>query len=239
VNEKYIPFRATVRGLQETDSATWEELSFLGRADRLYSYGGFNRSLTFNFTVQIGSIVELAPTWQRINYLMSLVKPANYTNPSVSPQNLYTRIMVPPMVMVTIGDLYKNQPIVIASAGITIPESATWETLNEINSPAWWSYMAGRIRTPQGEATYGQLPLTAEISINAYIIEQERAIVGAAHFGRAPHTEEYKKDEYRRTAPDYELPTKLHKSLVVHNTYPPPPIPRHEPPAISSDPIPD
>ncbi len=218
VNEKYIPFRATLRGLQETDSANWEELSFIGRADRLYSYGGFNRSLSFAFTVHVNSIVELAPTWQRINYLMSLTKPSNYTNnPSVrAGSNLHTRYMVPPMVMLTIGDLYKNQPIAIGSAGITIPDSAIWETLNENNSPEGWSYLAKYIKSPSVGKLYGQLPTTVEISINCYILEKERAIAGAAHFGHAPHTETYTKGEYRNVLPDSEQPNDLHKSLVVY-----------------------
>lgn len=221
VNEKYIPFRAIIRGLQETDSANWEELSFLGRADRLYSYSGFNRSLTFNFTVHISSLVELAPTWQRINYLMSMVKPANYTTPSRTASGLYTRFMVPPMVMVTIGDMYKNQPIILASAGITIPDTATWETLNSANSTEW-AYLADSIKAPKIEKRYGQLPLTAEISINAYILEQERAITGASHFGRAPHTEQYEEGEYKTTLPDNELPSDLHKSMVVYQSVTPP-----------------
>jgi len=217
VNDKYIPFRATIRGIQETDSANWEELSFIGRADRLYSYSGFNRSLTFSFTVHISSIIELAPTWQRINYLMSLVKPASYTSAATNRNlNLPARFMIPPMVMVTIGDMYKNQPIVIGSAGISIPDSALWETYNEANSLEW-AYLADYIKSPLVEKNYGQLPKTAEISINAYIIEKERAIVGAAHFGHAPHTEDYKKGEYRRTSPDYLAPTAMSKYLVVHN----------------------
>ncbi len=223
VNEKYIPFRAIIRGLQETDAANWEELSFIGRADKLYSYSGFNRSLTFGFTVHINSIVELAPTWQRINYLMSLVKPSRYTTterPEQSGLNnvrsLYTRFAVPPMVMVTIGDMYKNQPIVLASVGLSVPDTALWETLNPENSGEW-SYLVNYIKAPEVKKLYGQLPKTVDISINAYVLEQERAIVGAAHFGKAPHDEWYFKNSYRRTAPDEAEPTALHKSLVVYN----------------------
>jgi hypothetical protein len=221
VNDKYIPFRATIRGLQETVSANWEELSFIGRADRLYSYSGFNRSLTFNFTVVINSIVELSPTWQRINYLVSLTKPASYTRrdaPELANKSgVYTRYMVPPMVMVNVGDLYKNQPVVLASVGITIPDGASWETLNEYNSEEW-SYLANYIKAPNVGKKYGQLPRVAELSINCYLLEKERAVAGAAHFGHAPHTETYEKGVFRKTVPDFSEPTELHKSLVVYNT---------------------
>jgi hypothetical protein len=219
VNDKYIPFRATIRGLQETDSATWEELSFIGRADRLYSYSGFNRSLTFSFTININSIVELAPTWQRINYLVSLVKPSSYTQKAgvSNYNNLHTRFIVPPMVMLTVGDLYKNQPIILGSAGITIPDTALWETLNEHNSTEW-SYLADYIKAPTLGKMYGQLPKTVDVSVNCYLLEKERAIAGSANFGHAPHTERYEKDQYRTTAPDFANPSELHKSLVVYNS---------------------
>lgn len=215
VNKRYVPFRATIRGLQETDSVSWEELSFIGRADKLYSYGGFNRSLAFNFTVHISSVRELAPTWQRINYLMSLSKPSNYTsggqlNPS---KNLHTRFIVPPMVMLNIGDMYKNQPVVLSAIGLTVPDSATWETLNEYNSEEW-AYLVDYIKSP--DSLYAQLPKTVEISVTAYLLEKERAIAGAAHFGHAPHGEEYKETPYRKTAPDYAEPSDFHKALVVH-----------------------
>jgi len=218
VNQKYIPFRATIKGLQETDSVNWEELTFIGRADKVYSYGGFNRSLAFNFTVHIGSLIEMAPTWQRVNYLMSLVKPASYTrrdNKNDS-SGTYTRFMVPPMVMITIGDMYKNQPVVIGSLGITIPENTSWETLNEKNSTEW-SYLVDYIKSPKVGMNYGQLPRTMEISVNAYLLEKERAIVGAAHFGHAPHNEQYDEKFNVKTIPDNEFPTELHKSMVVYN----------------------
>jgi hypothetical protein len=215
VNDRYIPFRATIRGLQETDSANWEELTFLGRADRLYCYGGYNRSLSFSFKVVINSIHELSPTWQRINYLMSLVKPSTYTHNN--DENLHSRYIVPPMIMITIGDLYKNQPVVIGSAGINIPDSALWETLNEVNSTDGWSYLAWHIKSKTAKKFFGQLPKEAEISINCYVLEKERAIVGASHFGHAPHTEKYEKGKYREDSiPDARI-TDLHKSMVVYN----------------------
>ena len=68
VNDKYIPFRSAVKGLVENGNASWEELPFIGRADKVYSYGGFNRNASFTLKIVISSIKELGPTWQRINY---------------------------------------------------------------------------------------------------------------------------------------------------------------------------
>ena len=59
VNDKYIPFRATVKGISEGSTAFWDELRFIGRADQLYSYNGFSRTLNFSFNVVINSVTEL------------------------------------------------------------------------------------------------------------------------------------------------------------------------------------
>lgn len=199
VNDKYIPFRATVKGIAESSNAAWEELTFIGRADRLYSYGGFTRTLSFNFDVVISSVIELAPTWKRINYLMSLLKPARYTKsiPSTINESTipYNRFMIPPMVMLTIGDLYKSQPIVLNNLSMTVPEDAIWETMNEANADKGeWSYLVNYMKSNKIESDgkeFGQFPREARISVGCMLLEKERAIAGGAMFGHAPHTDDY------------------------------------------------
>jgi hypothetical protein len=185
VNQKYIPFRATVKGISEGNTAFWDELRFIGRADQLYSYNGFSRTLSFTFNVVVSSLSELLPTWQKINYMASCVKPSNYTAGAKFGDNRYSRFIVPPMFMVTIGDMYKFQPIVITSINVNIPDDASWETLNEVNSKRW-SYLNGIIKAPSVGKNYAQLPKEAEIAITCNLLEKERAIVGGSHFGHAP-----------------------------------------------------
>lgn len=197
VNDKYIPFRATVKGINEQAAAGWEELTFIGRADRLYSYGGFTRQLTFSFDIVISSIIELSPTWKRINYLMSLVKPSRYTKskPIDGKEMQYNRFMIPPMVFLTIGDLYKKQPVMLNNVSLAIPDDAAWETLNEENMAGKdWSYLVDYIKNAQ-KKPFGQFPREAKITVSAYLLEKERAIVGAANFGHAPHTDAYDRND--------------------------------------------
>jgi hypothetical protein len=212
VNDKYIPFRATVKGISEAATANWEELSFIGRADKLFSYSGFSRTLSFGFDVVVGSILELAPTWKRINYLMSLVKPSGYTtskNTSNDPYNeLFNRFMIPPMVMITIGDMYKSQPVIINSITLSIPEDSAWETLNEENSKEW-SYLVDYIKSSDVGKEFGQFPRQAQFQVNCTLLEKERAIVGAANFGHAPHSENYKKNDIN------QYPA-MHRALVEY-----------------------
>lgn len=189
VNQKYIPFRATVKGISEGNTAFWDELRFIGRADQLYSYNGFSRTLSFTFNVVISSISELLPTWQKINYMASCVKPSNYTVGDVVSQK-YSRFIVPPMFMFTLGDLYKFQPIVVTSINVNVPDDASWETLNELNSKEW-SYLNGMIKSPTTAKNYAQLPREAEIAITCNLLEKERAIIGGSHFGHAPRKDTF------------------------------------------------
>lgn len=190
VNKKYIPFRATVKGIQESLQSNWEEIKYINRADKLYTYGGFTRTLNFNFNVVITSIKELLPTWKRINYLAGLAKPANYTDGTV-----YSRFIIPPLIQFTIGDMYKNQPAVITQIGITIPDNASWETVaeNGANNPnqqddSVWEY--GRIQwtgpkngTNGAKGYYAQFPNECEISINMNLLEKELSHTGGSNYG--------------------------------------------------------
>jgi hypothetical protein len=169
-NQKYIPFRATVKGISERSVSSWDDFQYIGNADKVYNYKGFTRGFGFNFTVLAMSVKELLPMWQRINYLMGLTKPANYKN----------GFIVPPLVMLTIGDIYKNQPIVINSINMTIPDNAIWETVSE--SKGKFEYLNGRLKSNE-DVTLAQFPREAEISIDANILEKEKPKVGRNNFG--------------------------------------------------------
>jgi len=183
VNDKYIPFRATVKGISESNNALWDELRFIGRADALYSYSGFTRNLSFTFTVVINSLLELLPVWKRINYLASSVKPAEYTK--IKQNNITNSFIIPPMFMVTIGDLYKYQPIVITTVTVNIPENAVWETVSE-NSTEEWSFLSKIIKTTVSKGKIAQVPREIEVSIACNVLEKERPVVGGNHFGHSP-----------------------------------------------------
>lgn len=188
INKKYIPFRATVTGLNENLNADWTAIEYIGRADKLQSYKGFSRTLSFKFTVVANSIKELLPMWQRINYLVGLTKPANYTSGDQnSSSNIYSRFIIPPFVKFTIGDIYKNQPAVIKSVGMTIPDNCVWETLSEeydIKNDAW-TYLNGTIRWPDSKGKYAQFPRECDLNLSIDLLEKERPIAGGNNFGDA------------------------------------------------------
>ena len=193
VNQKYIPFNATVKGITDNNNSAWETIEYLGRPDKLYYYKGFERQVSFNFTVNAHSVKELMPMWQRINYLVGLTRPANYT------LQQYGGYMVPPMVQLTLGDFYKNHFVILTSCNVTIPDDASWETIPENASQAW-SYGVGKgiewlnsdtIINPRGnkarsKGRFAQFPRTADISIQMNVLEKDRPKTGRAIWGDAP-----------------------------------------------------
>lgn len=170
-NQKYIPFRATIKSLSERSVSSWDDFQYIGNADKVYNYKGFTRALTFNFTVAAMSVKELLPMWQRINYLMGLTKPANYKN----------GFIVPPLVMITIGDLYTEQPIVINSIGMTVPDNAIWETIPD--SGRGFEYLNGRLKS-NDSFFVAQFPRDVDINIDANILEKQKPKVGLNNFDR-------------------------------------------------------
>jgi hypothetical protein len=93
----------------------------MGRADKAYIYTGFERSVSFTFTVAATSRAEMQPMWQKINFL------STYTMPDYNTGGR----MVGPFMRITIGNLFQNTPIFIESLSVTIPDDATWELGDE------------------------------------------------------------------------------------------------------------
>jgi hypothetical protein len=184
VNNKYIPFRATVTGLNENYNADWSAIEYIGRADKLQSYKGFSRTLSFKFNVVANTVKELLPMWKRINYLVGLTKPANYTQGGQNNSNVYSRFIIPPLVKFTIGDIYKNQPGVIKSIGMNIPDNCVWETVSEETSATFdWSYLNGRIQWQDSIGKVAQFPRECELNLSIDLLEKERPVVGGTNFG--------------------------------------------------------
>jgi len=196
VNQKYIPFNATVKSITDNNNASWETVEYLGRPDKLFYYKGFERQVSFNFTVNAHSVKELMPMWQRINYLVGLTRPANYT---LQQEGGY---MVPPMVQLTLGDFYKNHFVVITSCNVTIPDDTSWETIPEEadkNGQSWYYgpnkaiqwQSSDTIIDPRGnkarsKGRVAQFPRTAEISVQMNVLEKDRPYTGKAIWGDAP-----------------------------------------------------
>jgi hypothetical protein len=171
VNKTYIQFRAIISGISDSDSADWEEIKYLGKPDSIYHYKGYTRTLNFNFSVAITSIRELYPTWRKLNYLKGMSKPSTYSGGDSFDENgnyeNVGRFMVPPLIQLRLGDMFKNVPIAMSTININIPDDATWEILPDDSGD--YTYLT----TVVPNVRWGQYPTRVDVSISAYVLERE------------------------------------------------------------------
>jgi hypothetical protein len=111
--------------------------------------------------------------------------PANYTSAPSQGDDSTNQFMIPPLVLLTLGDMYKEQPILINRVGITIPESAAWETIHE-NAEQDWSYLNNIITWTGSKGKVAQFPREVELSVDLTPLFKERPVTGMANFGHAP-----------------------------------------------------
>lgn len=122
-NNKYLPFRNTIRGLSTTTTTDWEEIQYIGRSDKVYTYRGFSEDISFGFIVYANSKEEMSPMWKRANYLKGLCKPVDYSGAG---------FIIPPFLKFTIGSFFKDQPCLLRSFGINIADDVSWDLDHEM-----------------------------------------------------------------------------------------------------------
>lgn len=115
--DKTAQFRATITGLTENLSPSWDSGKFIGSPFSYYTYGGIERSVSFNFKVFALNAEEHKTSWDKINFLNSLVYPQGYYD---------TTAVVPPFIKFTMGDLYKNKFAFIESLSHTWDDTTPW-----------------------------------------------------------------------------------------------------------------
>jgi len=113
-----VNFRATLSGISETVSPSWDSAKFIGSPFSYYTYSGIERSLTFNFKIYSTSPTQHIAAWQRINFLTGLAYPQTYNKAGS---------FTPPFIKMTMGNLYKNQECFIESLSYAIDDNGGWE----------------------------------------------------------------------------------------------------------------
>lgn len=113
-----VQFRATITGLSETLSPSWDSSKFVGGVFNYYTYSGIERSVSFNFKVFSMDEDEHKMAWKKLNFLTSLTYPISYSDAGY---------ITPPFVKLTLGDMYKSKEAFIESLTYTIDDNSPWE----------------------------------------------------------------------------------------------------------------
>jgi len=116
-NKVYIHFRAFLNNINDSYSSDWNSEKYVGRGENFYNYNGFDRKVSLSFTVAAQSKIELLPMYKKLNYLASQLAP-DYS------KNGYMR---GPLVSLTIGGYFYEQPGFITGLTYDMPEESSWE----------------------------------------------------------------------------------------------------------------
>ena len=113
----YLHFRAYIKKFGDAYKADWKPIEYMGRAEKFYRYGGFTRDIDLAFTIAASSKEELMPMYKKLNFLASTLAPSYSSNG-------YMRGNIAKL---TVGDYLIEQPGVITSLNVSIPDDSPWE----------------------------------------------------------------------------------------------------------------
>lgn len=112
-----VQFRATITGLSETLSPSWDSNKFIGSPFNYYTYSNIERSVSFNFKIFSLNESEHEIAWGKLNALTDMVYPVGYRGNAV----------IPPLIAFTLGDMYFDKASFIESLSYTIDDTYPWE----------------------------------------------------------------------------------------------------------------
>jgi len=113
----YMHFRAFIDNFSDSYNSEWNSVNYVGRGENFYRYGKFTREISLSWTVAAQSKAELIPMYHRLNYLASSLAP-DYSEKGYMRGN---------MVKLTIGGYLYEQPGILTSMTLDVPQESTWE----------------------------------------------------------------------------------------------------------------
>jgi len=152
----FLVFRALLDSIDDSYEGNWNSAQYLGRAESFYTYSGFDRNINFSFKVAAMSRYELAPIYNKLNYL------ASTTAPTYSKDG-YMRGTLQKL---TIGSLFYDLPGFIETLSISWNNDYPWEiALN----PKGKSTFEGESNAEEQEgrlADVQELPMVLDVSVS-------------------------------------------------------------------------
>jgi hypothetical protein len=92
------------------------------------------------------------------------------------------------MITLRLGDLFYDQPCVLTSVSVSIPDDTNWESLRS-NDYYYNSSPTNRIDM-QGTKSR-QLPMKVDVSVQLKMLEKRQALGSDAHYGNSDGTKNW------------------------------------------------
>ena len=110
-------FRAFISDYNDSHSAQWDQKRYTGRGENLYTYQGYDRTITFSFKVAAQTRQEMKPLWKKLNYLVSNIYPDYSAN----------QFMRGNITLLTLGDLFFDTPGILTDVQLSVQNNYPWE----------------------------------------------------------------------------------------------------------------
>jgi hypothetical protein len=113
---KRIEFSSYINGYNESYSSNWNEIKYNGRNDFLYNFVSYKKTVSFNLQIPIFRVEDLKPTHNKLKTLQKGLA-GRYNNRRLGGIITY----------INLGYYLNNQPCIINSLNIKIPDEASWD----------------------------------------------------------------------------------------------------------------
>jgi hypothetical protein len=129
----FLFFRAYLNDLGDNFKADWQSYKYVGRAENFYKYSGFSRDISLSFTIYAHSRDEMAPIYEKLNYLIGTTAP-DYSNAGYMRGNF---------IYLTVGNYLDNVPGIIQGINLKPSFDAGWDIDRDVlnGNPLQQSYL--------------------------------------------------------------------------------------------------
>jgi hypothetical protein len=131
-----VYFNATITGLNETTTPEWNPYKFVGSPFNVYTYGGVERSLTFDFKLYYTNSTGKHALLSKLEYLTKLVYPyrelveTKYTDSKEASQLMFS----PNFIFLSIRSLYKDVFGIVDALSFSVDDNVPWSTGNNVKA---------------------------------------------------------------------------------------------------------
>jgi len=115
---RVLYFRAFLDSFADNYTGQWNQVKYLGRAEDMQIYGGFQRKISLSFKIAAATRAEMKPLYRKMLYL------ASSTAPTYSENGNFMRGTI---VKLTVGDYLYELPGVMNSVNYTWQQEYPWE----------------------------------------------------------------------------------------------------------------
>jgi len=118
-----LMFRGYVTGLSDNYTGAWSPVDYVGRAESLYTYAKFARTVSFTLTLPVLKLSDQFPLYEKANSLVSYTAPRY--NLSGLPEGTFLKLRV--------GD-YLDAMGFLNTANVTVADNVPWSNGEKENT---------------------------------------------------------------------------------------------------------